>query len=308
MGGTAVKGKPEVLQKFKNSTVKFTNSSKTSTKSSTSFNTPKKFQSTSTVGSYKNSVSKIGGSEKSIINNMSEKDSTRSSMNNPRGLYKKVKAIQKTKTTIDAATEIDVLKIIMKNNYDFEDLDLIDNCLVKHFFMRCLEQEARNEIIKEMSLCKVDADTFIFRQDSIGNFFYIIKEGDCELFINENFIKTLKSGESFGELALMHGAPRSGSVKTKGITFLWCLERRNFRKIIDHINKMNYEENKKFISTIPIFTNIEMDIRSMLASNLIKEFYDKDKVIVKGNITFVNFEIVLSPIISEFILIYLILF
>jgi len=188
----------------------------------------------------------------------------------------------KNKQYIDAASEIDILKIVRKNNHLFEDYDLIEKCLLKHFFMRSLEKEARNEIIKEMSLCKVDADTFIFRQDSIGNFFYIIKEGECELFVNDNHIKNFTAGENFGELALLHGAPRSGSIKTIGITLLWCLERRNFRKIVDHINFLNYEENKKFIENVPIFSNIEKEYKSILASNLIKEYYEKDKIIVKG--------------------------
>jgi hypothetical protein len=190
----------------------------------------------------------------------------------------------KNKQYIDAATELDVLKIVRKNNYTFEDYDLIENCLLKHFFMRPLEKEARNEIIKEMSLCKVDADTYIFRQDSIGNFFYIIKEGECELYVNENHIKNLNAGENFGELALLHGAPRSGSIKTIGITYLWCLERRNFRKIVDHINFLNYEENKKFIENVPIFSNIEKEYKCILASNLMKEYYEKDKFIVKGKL------------------------
>ena len=191
--------------------------------------------------------------------------------------------INKTKSVIDAATELDVLKIIKKNNHKNEDYELINNCLQSHFIMRSLETEARGEIIKEMSLCKVDADTFIFRQESIGNFFYIIKEGDVQVFVNDNFIKNLTAGESFGELALLHGAPRSAGVKTVGITYIWCLERRNFRKIVDHINYLNFEENKKFIESVDIFTNIDTEFKSILASNMIKEYYEKDKYIVKGN-------------------------
>jgi cGMP-dependent protein kinase len=191
--------------------------------------------------------------------------------------------IKRSKSFIDAATELDVLKILKKNNHKNEDFNLIDKCLLQHFIMRTLESDARGEIIKEMSLCRVDADTFIFRQDSIGNFFYIIKEGEVQVFVNENCVKSLKSGESFGELALLYGASRSAGVKTVGITYLWCLERRNFRKIVDHINYMNFEENKKFIESVDIFANIANEFKSILASNLIKEFYDKDKYIVKGN-------------------------
>lgn len=308
MGGTAVKGKADVTLKTKLTTIntniklKSTNNLKNtnnSNKSVASSEQQRKFQSTGQVANFKNN---LNSSEKKLAENVSNNNNNNSSnqstttsqlkssqeLRNSRNFGNKIKAAiaAKTKTQIDAATELDVLKIVKKNNHEFEDYEHIDNCLVKHFFMRCLEKDARMEIIKEMSLCKIDADTFIFRQDSMGNFFYIIKEGECELFINENYIKNIKAGETFGELALLHRAPRSGSVKTVGVVYVWCLERRNFRKIVDHINYMNYEENKRFINSIPILLNIENDLKSILASNLIKEFYDKDKVIVKGKINF----------------------
>jgi hypothetical protein len=180
------------------------------------------------------------------------------------------------------STELDVLNIKKKNNHDYEDSELIDNCLMKHFFMRSLDKEARTEIIKEMTLCQVDTNVNIFKQGMMGNFFYIIKEGDLDLFINDIFTKTIRKGESFGELALLHGAPRSGTVKTKNNCLLWCLERRNFRKVMDHINLINFEENMKFISSIPILANIDNDLKSVLASNLLKEFFEANKYIVRG--------------------------
>ena len=77
-----------------------------------------------------------------------------------------------------------------------------------------------------------------------------------DLFINENYIKTLNEFESFGELALLHGAFRSGSVKAKSDCYLWCLERSKFRDIIDYVNKKNYEENLKFLESIFILSKI----------------------------------------------------
>ena len=47
------------------------------------------------------------------------------------------------------------LELIHKNNPNKEDYDLIYNIIDKHFFMQTLNQQARNEIIITMSLCKV---------------------------------------------------------------------------------------------------------------------------------------------------------
>lgn len=288
MGGTAIKGKPDVMLKSKYTKLKSCIDIKAKNKiPKTILSTDKKFQSMETVTDFKNKLS----SEKKLneittvsSNNLNSIAGSQEHRNS-RNLGKKMKPLitKSTKTQIDAASELDVLKVVKRNNHNFDDYELIEECLVKHFFMRCLEQDARIEIIKEMSLCKIDADTFVFRQDSLGNFFYIVKDGECQLFVNENHIKNFKAGDSFGELALLHGAPRSGSVKTIGVTYVWCLERKNFRKIVDHINNLNYEENKRFINSIPILVNIERDLKSLLASNLMKVYYDKDKTIVKGN-------------------------
>jgi CRP-like cAMP-binding protein len=214
-----------------------------------------------------------------------EKNETSSAFNPRRIVDKKQKIIGAQQKAMETS-ELDVLAIKKRNNHDFEDKDLINSCLMKHFFMRSLDKDARTEIIKEMTLCEVEEDTVVFKQGSMGNFFYIVKEGDLDLYLNEVFTKTIVTGESFGELALLHGAPRSGTVKTKTKTLLWCLERRNFRKIMDHINLINYEENIKFISSIAILANIDNDLKSVLASNLLKEYFDTDKYIVRGNINF----------------------
>ena len=177
--------------------------------------------------------------------------------------------------------ESEVLTIQMKHNRLCEDKELIDNCIIKHFFMRTLEKAARLEIIKEMSFATVPSNTIIFQQGTPGNFFYILKVGTVELYIDGKKIKTFSVGESFGELALLHGAPRSGTVKAITECGLWVLERKNFRKIVDHITKMNFEENKTFIQSIPILSSIEHYQQAILCVSLIKETFEEGKYIVK---------------------------
>ena len=177
--------------------------------------------------------------------------------------------------------ESEVLSIQMKHNRLCEDKELIDNCIIKHFFMRTLEKAARLEIIKEMSFATVPSNTIIFQQGTPGNFFYILKVGTVELYIDGKKIKTFSVGESFGELALLHGAPRSGTVKAITECGLWVLERKNFRKIVDHITKMNFEENKTFIQSVPILNSIEHYQQAILCVSLIKETFEEGKLIVK---------------------------
>jgi hypothetical protein len=173
-------------------------------------------------------------------------------------------------------------KILKEKNKDLDDLDLINNCLAKHFFMKSLEKSARMDIIKEMSLVQLPENTVIFQQGDIGKYFYILHTGEVNLNANIQNTKIIRAGESFGELALLHQAPRSGTCMTLKECTFWILERKLFRKIIEHINKMNFEENKKFIQSIAILDLIEKDQKAILISNLLKEAYDEGDYIVKG--------------------------
>ena len=171
--------------------------------------------------------------------------------------------------------------ILKTKNLEKEDSNLIENCLITHFFMKILNKQARDAIIQEMSLVKVKENTYIFEQGNIGNYFYILKKGKVHLIINNKVVRELKIGESFGELALLHDAPRSASILAVTDCLLWTLERKSFRKIIDHITKINYEENVRFIDSIPILSHIEQYQKTILSSSLLKEEFEPKTLIVK---------------------------
>jgi CRP-like cAMP-binding protein len=106
-----------------------------------------------------------------------------------------------------------------------------------------------------MIYASVPANKTLFNQGSVGTYFYIIKSGSVDLFINDLYIKTMNPGDGFGDLALLHDAKRSGTVIATVYSELWCLERRKFRNIIEFINKQNYEENKAFVQSVSILSN-----------------------------------------------------
>ena len=187
----------------------------------------------------------------------------------------------KTSDGIFSEVEGAGLKIIKKHNRNYEDQCLIEKCLMKHFFMRSLDRQARSEIIKEMSLCYINKNAIIFKQGSIGVYFYIIKNGVVELSRNETVVKKLSIGDNFGELALLHGSPRSVTVKAVTDCFMWVLERKNFKKIIEHITQSQFEENKKFIQTTPILSCLESNEKTILSSNLYRVSFEPGEYIVK---------------------------
>ena len=183
----------------------------------------------------------------------------------------------------NSGQEKEVYTIIKMHNKERNDENLINDCLMSHFFMQYLNEQARNAIIEEMSLIQVDKNNYIFKQGAIGNYFYILKSGTAHLIIDNKLIKILRIGESFGELALLHDAPRSGSIKAISDCLLYILERKNFRKIVEHITKINYEENLKFLESVSILSHLEQYQKTILSNNLVKEeFKEGRRIVTKG--------------------------
>ena len=150
--------------------------------------------------------------------------------------------------------ESKILHIEKPKNDEMEDANMISNVISNCVMLQSLDEKAKKEVIKKMSLCKVLNEQKIFHEGMIGFYFYIIKQGKVRIYIKDEYKKTLSVGESFGEIALIQGGERTATAQADGDVLLWCLERNNFKKILDYISTINYEENKKFVQSIPMLS------------------------------------------------------
>ena len=187
----------------------------------------------------------------------------------------------------DNFLEQETFQIIKKNNKNLLDSDLIEKCISEHFFIYNLEKKARYQIIKEMSLIYIPSNTIIFRQGTIGKYFYILKSGEIEYYVDNTKIDVInKPGESFGVLSLLNNCPRTITTKTLKDSYIWRLDKKTFNKIIEHINKIKFEENKTFIQNIPIFYNLTHYQQTQLCSSILKmHFVKNEKIFNEGEVS-----------------------
>lgn len=137
------------------------------------------------------------------------------------------------------------------------------------------------EIIKKMVLFKIDEDKVIFKEGSPGNFFYIIKEGLVEISKNEDVIRTLSRGDSFGELALLHNSMRSRTVRTLKKCYFYCIDRANFKSIMNDLNNQQFSEIRDYLESLSILKSLREDQKNILSSKLVKEDYEENKYIFR---------------------------
>jgi MFS family permease len=75
---------------------------------------------------------------------------------------------------------------------------------------------------------KAPAGEEIVHQGDPGDHFYLIKKGTLEVYVDGRKVQGLGPGESFGEIALLRGVPRTATVKAQSDAELYALERRAF--------------------------------------------------------------------------------
>lgn len=136
---------------------------------------------------------------------------------------------------------------------------LMDQLLIKYALKSCvvlgdLEGVGLNEIISKMSLCKVQVGAYITKEGKPGFYFFIIQSGKIRIEINGVYQKTLTKGDYFGELALILDTDRTASAIAENEVYLWCLERANFKRVVEYISAKKLEENKNFVENIKVLS------------------------------------------------------
>jgi signal transduction histidine kinase len=100
-----------------------------------------------------------------------------------------------------------------------------------------IKPEEVQEIIINSRITTYPADTVICRENEVEYVFYMILEGDLEVtkVINNSEMRLLTSltaGDFFGEMALIHNAPRAATVKSKTNVIMLELDKDGFNRVL----------------------------------------------------------------------------
>jgi cGMP-dependent protein kinase len=145
-------------------------------------------------------------------------------------------------------------------------------------------EEDLDSVVQKMKYYTLSPHEVIYEQGQPGINFFIISSGEVELVKNSHRTKILDRGKSFGEKALMHDSVRLETVITLERTTMWGLDRMTFREAIESVNAQNYEENKKFIESVPIFRVLtSFQKESLLSSMYVIKYAPGERIVNEGD-------------------------
>lgn len=207
----------------------------------------------------------------------------RSSGMNARKQVKQKAAVVDNRLQNTQVGEAATAKIFDKKKSD-QDIKLINSSLSKHFIFNSLSDHQKNLIIDRMKYYEIEAGQTIFEQDSKGLTFYIVCSGRVEVLVNSERKNALKSGDSFGEMALLHDSPRSATIRTLVKSTFWTVDRQTFRTTLEELNAKNYEENRTFLNSVPAFEHLNDQQKDALVNSfIVQKFVNGTRIINEGD-------------------------
>jgi cAMP-dependent protein kinase regulator len=97
----------------------------------------------------------------------------------------------------------------------------------------------------------------------------------------ETYLKTYKSGEFFGELALMYNAPRAASIKSKGDGKVCALDRATFNNIVQEAATKKRKYYSDILSKVEMLAEIDPYEKEQLCDTLKEEEFEAGSYIVR---------------------------
>jgi len=176
-----------------------------------------------------------------------------------------------------------------------EQVQQIQNALLKNFMFKALPQEKLQEVIGAFQGPKsVQPGQWVITQGAM------VESGEPGLFVLESgildvFVKRTptdrppgsqvltydKMGQSFGELALLYNCPRAATVIANTASVVWSIDRDTFNQCV----KIGYEDTRRrqesFIETVEVLRGLTSQERQKVVDVIQSETYFNGNQIIK---------------------------
>ena len=160
--------------------------------------------------------------------------------------------------------------------------EFIMQILYQHFLFKYMNNKIISNLINNFEIEKCEQNNILYEENSLGEKFYIVKEGTLEETFNNSLpSKQYHENDTFGDLALLQQAQREGTITAKENCILFSLRGNLFRKIVQKINKEEQKERFDFLSIVPIFQFMDKTQLNSIVLNMYTRSYESGNIIFK---------------------------
>ncbi|KAL9904260.1 protein kinase, cAMP-dependent, regulatory subunit type 1 isoform 1-T1 [Glossina fuscipes fuscipes] len=171
-----------------------------------------------------------------------------------------------------------VKKVVPK---DYKTMAALSKAIAKNVLFSHLDENERSDIFDAMFPVTHLLGENIIQQGDEGDNFYVIDQGEVEVFVNSEMVTTIGDGGSFGELALIYGTPRAATVRAKTDVKLWGIDRDSYRRILMGSTIRKRKMYEEFLSRVSILESLDKWERLTVADALEPVSFEDGETIVK---------------------------
>lgn len=179
-------------------------------------------------------------------------------------------------TEEDAASY--VKKVVPK---DYKTMAALSKAISRNVLFSHLDDNERSDIFDAMFPVHRHAGEVIIQQGDEGDNFYVMDQGEVEVFVNGEYVSTISDGGSFGELALIYGTPRAATIKAKTDVKLWGIDRDSYRRILMGSTIRKRKMYEEFLTKVSILESLDKWERLSVADALEPAIFEDSQEIVR---------------------------
>ena len=155
--------------------------------------------------------------------------------------------------------------------------------------LRSLTEDQVNFLVIGFTMLGIEEGETVISQGEAGDHFYIVASGTYQASLSQldnKVVAKYKTGESFGELALLYNSPRAATVTCTGSGSVWALERKRFRHVMVQTNSTSLSSKaERFLKSVPMLSALTDGQRHSLADVMEEIYYtDQEYVVTMGDI------------------------
>jgi len=168
----------------------------------------------------------------------------------------------------------------------------LKDSMASNRLMKNLAPSDREQLMMAFEKLEFETGQEIIKQGDKGDKFYVLDEGTCDISIaGKGSVLKATKGIAFGELALLHNAPRAATVTTESMVTAWYIDELTFKSILMGKSKQDSEDYQTFLKGVPILKGLDDAQITELAGCLKEAEYAAGKIIIaegdEGNSFFI---------------------
>jgi len=163
-----------------------------------------------------------------------------------------------------------------------KEIDWLMKSVSENILFQGLGEKAKLAVINTMFRETIKTDTVLIRQgETKAQTFYVIESGSFSIHVDQELVATFKDGMCFGELALMHDAPRAATVTALEDCVIWTMHRTAYQTKVRAGREEGYKQRMRWLRQVKQFNSLSNHQLGTMSAAFDEVIYEPDGVIIK---------------------------